>query len=280
MGSLDDALALTSMGTDRWQLFADPDHESANGMFGGWTAAASLAAVLASARERTASASDGDGDGGGAAAPRRPAALTVNYVGVVVPGTEPIVHVEHLGGSRSIDHWRADLRTAVDGDVLASATVILASPRPTDGHTQPTMPPAPEPQTLPEFHPPGAQGHQTELRLISGSADDYGRGDTQTSAWIRMASERPVDHLQLAYLSDQFAPRSFYWGAGLRPSATLALSVTFFATDEELADAGTDHLLNEATGTRGAHAASGQQGRFWSRSGALLSTTERLDWYR
>jgi acyl-CoA thioesterase len=271
MGSLDDALALTAVGDDRWQLFADPDHESANGMFGGWTAAASLAAVVASAGAQADA---------GAGRPLRPASLAVHFVRAVAPGTEPVLHVEHLGGSRSVDQWRADLRTGLDGDVLASASVILTTPRPTDGHTQPTMPTAPEPPTLPRFQPPGAQGEQTEIRPVTGTVDDFTRGDTRTSGWIRMAQERPVDHLQLAYLSDQFAPRSFFWGVGPRPSATLTLSVTFFATDEELAEAGSDYLLNEATGTRGAQAASGQHGRFWSRSGALLSTTERLDWYR
>ena len=44
--------------------------------------------------------------------------------------------------------------------------------------------------------------------------------------------------------------------------------------------AGDGYLLNEATGTRGADATSGQQARLWSQAGALLATTEQLAWYR
>jgi len=263
MGSLDDAVALDAEGPVRWRAYADPDHESINAMFGGWTSAVSLAAVLASAP-----------------GPLTPSALTVNFLGAVVPGTRPIIDVEHLGGSRSIDHWRADLRTSGDGTLLATASVVLTARRPTEEHDQWTRPDAPDPDTLDEFHAPGTQGQQTELRRLSGAEDSFGQGDTRTSAWIRMVSGRPHDHVQLAYLADQFAPRSFYWGMGPRPSATITMSVYFHATDDDLAEAGGDYLLNEATGTRGAHGTSGQQGRLWSPAGPLLATTEQLAWYR
>ena len=263
MGSLDEAVALEATGPGVWSGFADPDHESINGMFGGWTAAVCLAAALASA------------DGA-----LRPSALTVSYLSLVTPRTAPAVHVERLGGSRSIDHWRADLRASDSGELQATASMVLTARRPTEAHDQWTMPAAPDPSTLEAFHAPGTQGQQTDIRRLSGADDRYGCGDTRTTHWIRMASGRQLDHIQLAYLADQFAPRSFYWGVGQRPSATLTMSVYFHATDDELAEVGTDYILNEATGTRGAHATSGQQARMWSPTGALLATTEQLAWYR
>lgn len=263
MGALDDALALEAVGPNRWKAYADPDHESINAMFGGWTSAVSLAAVLASADSAHA-----------------PSALTVNYLAAVAPQSTPIIHVEHLGGSRSIDHWRADLRASESGEIQASASVVLTARRPTDEHDQLTMPEASEPALLAEFHAPGTQGQQTDIRLLSGTDDRYGCGDTRTSAWVRMASDRPLDHLQLAYLADQYAPRSFYWGVGPRPSATLTMSVYFHATAEDLAEVGSGYILNEATGTRGTHATSGQQARLWGPGGILLATTEQLAWYR
>lgn len=263
MGSLDEAVALEAAGPDRWTAYADPDHESLNGMFGGWTAAVSLAAVIASGDDAL-----------------RPSALTVNYLGVVPPEATPVILVEHLGGSRSIDHWRADLRDSESGDVQASASVVLAARRPTEAHDQWSMPDVPSPDTLEEFHAPGTQGQRTDIRIISGHESTYGCGDTRTAAWIRMAADRQLDHLQLAYLADQYAPRSFFWGVGLRPSATITMSVYFHATEDELADGGSDYILNEASGTRGTHATSGQQARLWSRAGALLATTEQLVWYR
>lgn len=98
--------------------------------------------------------------------------------------------------------------------------------------------------------------------------------------WVRDVSGRPVDHLLLAYFADQYAPRSFFWGEGPRPSATISLSVYFHATDDEIAAVGDDYILNEATGTRAEYSTSGQQARLWSRGGALLATTEQLCWYR
>jgi acyl-CoA thioesterase len=263
VGSLDEALALDPLGENRWAAHADPDHESINAMFGGWTAAVSLAAVLASA-----------------SSPLTPSALSVNFIRAVVPGTRPVIYVEHLGGSRSTDHWRADLRAAEDDALQASATVALTARRPTDDHDQQAMPEVPGPAALEEFHAPGTQGRQTDIRRVSGSEDMYGGGDTRTSAWIRMVSGRPHDHVQLAYLADQFAPRSFYWGEGVRPSATLTMSVYFHATAVDLVEAGTGYLLAEATGTRGAQGTSGQRARLWSPTGTLLATTEQLAWYR
>ncbi len=263
MGSLDEALMLDADGPGRWTAHADPDHESMNGMFGGWTSALLLAAVIASA-----------------GAPLLPSAMTINYLTVVPPRTRPTVHVERRGGSRSIDHWQADLRSSESGELHASALVVLTARRPTEPHDQWSMPDAPEPRTLEVFHAPGTQGQQTDIRRVVGTEDAYGAGDTRTLQWIRMDSERRLDHLQLAYLADQFAPRSFFWGIGPRPSATLTMSIYFHATDDEIAGVGSGFILNEATGTRGSNSTSGQQARMWSPTGALLATTEQLAWYR
>jgi len=55
--------------------------------------------------------------------------------------------------------------------------------------------------------------------------------------------------------------------------------VYFHGTSEEIAAVGDDHLLNEATGTRGADSTSGQRARLWSRKGDLLATSEQLHWF-
>jgi acyl-CoA thioesterase len=258
--SLDHALTLRPDGPDRWRAFADPDHESISAMFGGWTAAIALGAVLRSA--------------GGSWSP---AALTVNFLGRVPPGDDVTITVEHLGGGRSLDHWRADVRTVGGEPVLATALAVLANRRDTDHHVQFTMPDAPDPETLDVIQAPGPQGEQMLIRQIAG---EWGSGDTAGALWVRDRSGRALDHLQLAYLADQYAPRSFFWGPGLRPSATITMSISFHATDEEIAAVGAGDVLNEAIGTRGERSTSGQQARLWSRQGALLATTEQLCWYR
>jgi acyl-CoA thioesterase len=260
MATLDDALRVRADGPNRWLAFADPDHESINAMFGGWTAAVALAAVIGSAE-----------------APASPSAISINYLAAISPGDDVTIEVEHLGGGRSIGHWRADVRPRSGDTLLATATVVLANRRATDPHDQFVFPSGPDPDSLDVFHAPGAQGQQTLIRPIHG---DYSSGDTTSSHWIRAVSGRPLDHLQLVYLADQYAPRSFFWGDGPRPSATLTMSVYLHATDDEIAEVGDDYVLTEATGTRGEHSTSGQQARIWSRRGALLATTEQLAWYR
>jgi acyl-CoA thioesterase len=259
MAHLDAALALEPVGDGLWRVHADPDHESISAMFGGWTAAVLLRAVIVTA------ASDA-----------HPCAATVNFVRPVVPGSDVTISATRLGGGRSLEHWRADLHAA-DGELLATSLIVLSHRRESDPHVQFAMPAVPEPEGLEQIHAPGPQGQQTEIRQVSG---EWGSGNTRGCLWARDAAGRALDHLQLAYLADQYAPRSFFWGVGMRPSATITLSVHFHATADELAAVGTDYVLNEATGTRGEQSTSGQQARLWSRDGVLLATTEQLCWYR
>ena len=260
MATIADALTLRPDGEGRWLAHADPDHQSITGMFGGWTAGVLLGAVDQAADDTAA-----------------PSAMTVNFLGAVSPGDDVAVTVEHLGGGRSIDHWRAEVRPTTGDTVLASALVALTRRRPSEPHLQLTMPDAPDPAGLKRIYAPSPQGLQSDIRHVSG---EYDSGDSRSLIWVRDASGRPLDHLLIAYLSDQYAPRSFYWGGGPSPSATITMSVYFHGTAEEIAAVGDDYILNEATGTRGEHSTSGQQARLWSRGGALLATTEQLCWYR
>lgn len=260
MANISEAIEVRDEGEGRWLARADVDHQSITGMFGGWTAAVALGAVIRSAESEAV-----------------PSALTINYVDAIPPGADVVISAEPLAPGRSVQHWRADVRTADDAVLRASALVVMARRRDTEPHVQPTMPEAPEPTSLEMFQAPPPQGLQTELRMVHGA---YASGDTRSSHWLKDVSGRPLDHLLLAYLADQYAPRSFFWGAGFRPSATLTMSVYFHATAEEIGAVGDDYILNEAVGTRGEGSTSGQQARLWSRHGALLATTEQLAWYR
>ncbi len=195
------------------------------------------------------------------------------------PGEEVLLAVSRMGGGRSLEHWRAEVLPAAGDRVLAHAVVALAHRRESDRHVECSMPEAPAPSALPEFHAPGAQGQQTDIRPIWGHPP-FGRTSTSSGAWVRLAEPRPLDHTLLAYLADQYAPRSFFWGGGPRPSATVAMSVYFHATAEELTAAAADPILSEAIGTRGVQGTSGAQLRMWSAAGALLATSEQLCWYR
>jgi acyl-CoA thioesterase len=265
MTSFDEAVGVRPLDGDRWIAHADRRHESISAMFGGWTAAVSLQAVLASA------------DAAGSTA--TPVSLVVNLLDKVTPGDDVVLAVTRLGGGRSLTHWRAEMRP-IDGDrLLAHAVVVLADRRESDGHVEPVMPHTPDPDSLDEFHAPGTQGQQTLIRPVFGQPP-HNQASTASEAWIRLVEGRPLDHTLLSYLADQYAPRSFFWSDGPRPSATIVLSVHFHATAAEIDAVGDDYVLNEAIGTRGEQSTSGSQLRMWSRGGVLLATSEQLCWYR
>jgi acyl-CoA thioesterase len=260
VAGIEESLTLRPDGDGRWLAHADPEHESITGMFGGWTAAVLLRAIQ--------QASDVAGS---------PSAMAVSYIGSIPPGGDVAVTVDHLGGGRSIDHWRAEARSAGELNVLATALVSLTNRRPSQPNLQLHMPEAADPAGQERIYSLGPQGKQCDIRAVSGA---FGSGDTTSLIWVRDASGHPLDHALLAYYADQYAPRSFYWGDGPGRSATISMSVYFHATEDEIAAVGDDYVLNEATGTRGVHSTSGQQANLWSRAGTLLITTEQLCWYR
>ena len=260
-GDLERALKLSRSGEGSWTAPADPHYEAMNGMFGGWTAAVALRAIC----------DEADGDA-------TPSALTVNFVGKVDPGSDVLIRTRRNGGGRSVGYWQSEL--TVDDSTVATASVVLTERRATDGHLEVTMPDAPDPTSLEVTYPaPGPCGERAVVRPISG-LPPHNRESTHSTSWVRETSGRKVDHLQLAFLADHRAPRSFFWSDGPRPSSTITLSVYFHATDEELAQVGDDDLLSEAFGTRGAQSTSEEHLRLWSRQGALLATSVQMAWYR
>jgi len=260
-GDLEHALKLSRSDGGVWTAHADPNYESMNGMFGGWTGAVALREVCIEADSEAT-----------------PSALTVNFVGKVEPGSDALIRTRRVGGGRSVSYWQSEL--SVSDITVATASVVLTERRDSDGHLEISMPDAPDPAMLEATYPaPGPWGERALVRPILGSPP-HNQESTYSTSWVRETSGRKVDHLQLAFLADDRAPRSFFWSDGPRPSSTITLSVYFHATVEELAEVGDDDLLSEAFGTRGAQSTSEEHLRLWSRQGALLATSVQMAWYR
>ncbi len=260
MQALADSLALRATGEGAWHAFSDPQNEAGAGMFGGWTAALLLKSVLRDARAKG-----------------EPTALSVSYIARVSPGRALAVSVTPLGGGRSVMAWRAEVRRGDDEVLLASASVLLANRRPSDAFTEWDFPAAPLPEELPMVHPPATFGQQVDMRM---DKTPFGQRDSHSVQWVRERTGHPVDHVLLAYLADCYPPRIFCRSAGPRPSTTLAMSVYFYASADELAGVGDDFMLSEAVGTRAEQSIVGSQLRLWSRAGALLATSEQLCWFK
>jgi acyl-CoA thioesterase len=261
MTALDDAFALTPLGPSEWSGRADPAYEADNGMFGGWTAAVLLKAVL-----------------GDAGAQGTPSTLTVHYLKRVEGNSPVTLKVRPIGGGRSLSFWHAEITPQGQDDISAFATVVLANRHETDGFADIVMPNVPAPETIEDFYPPVTFGKRTPMRGVKGFPP-WNHPDSQSIAWVRETSGRALDYIQLAYLADAYPPRIWY-RTQMRPSSTVTLSVYFHAAADELAAIGDDFVLTDARGTRAEHSTIGCKADLWSRQGKLLATTEQLHWFK
>ena len=151
MSQLKQSLAMQNMGDARVAV-ADPDYEANTGMFGGWTAALLLKAVL----------DDPHCEGSASA-------LTVNFIARVLPGEHLLVRPSKLGASRSLSHWRVELHRSGGEELLASASVVLALRRPSESAMDWQAPAAPPPNELPASNPPARSAAEPKLVLSTGS---------------------------------------------------------------------------------------------------------------
>lgn len=262
MSVFDESLALTATAPGRWAGIASPRYEAVVGVFGGWTVALLLKAVL------------GEPEASGS-----PVSISVNFIAALPPGAEIIIDVTRLGATRSLAHWRCDLRLAGSDAVVATAIVIMANRRDSDNRTEPKMPEVPPPEALQSYFPPFAKNPPMESRSPM-PPPPFNKPDSRTLSWERDASGRTIDVLTLALLSDLGAPRVYLVSPGPRPSATLTLSVTFLAGPDELAACGDDFILADMIATRIEQSTVGSRKDMWSRAGTLLATSEQLCWFR
>lgn len=262
MTQFDDSLALKAVEPGLWRGRALPLFVANNGMFGGWTVALLLKAVI-----------------GDPAAVGSPIAITVNFVAAVPPGSDLVLRTTCIGAGRSLAHWRCDLTAAGSDILLATATVILANRRESDRFTEGKMPEIAAPEALAGFRPPFPGNPPLEIR--SGAVGlPFNKDHTRTLGWEKETSGRAIDVLTLALLSDLGAPRVFTISPGPRPSATLTLSVNFLASEAELAACGDDFILSDMIATRIEQSTVGSRKSMWSRAGSLLATSEQLCWFR
>jgi acyl-CoA thioesterase len=262
MNELDESIALSPAAPHEWTGRADPRREANTGMFGGWTAAVLLKAVLGDAVEAGS-----------------PAALSVHFLSAVTPGSALTLRTRSVGVSRALSTWQAELLVEDEASPAAIATVVLAKRRETFGFTDAVMPEAPSPDALPTFHPPGTFGERSVIRPIHGFPI-FDRSDSRLVFWARETSGRALDAILLAYLADNFPPRTWSRRSEPGPYSTLTLSVYFHATDAELDALGDDDVLLDVECSRAESSTAAAHARLWSRGGALLATTEQLGWFR
>ncbi|MCE9659862.1 MAG: thioesterase family protein [Burkholderiales bacterium] len=262
MNEFDESIALSPAGPREWSGRTDPRREAGTGMFGGWTSALLLKAVL------------GDAVDAGS-----PVSIAVHFLSPVLSGHALRLKTRPLGGGRALATWQAELHLEGAQAPAAIATVVLAKRRESFGFTDAVMPQTPPPDTLPTFHPPGTFGQRSLIRPVHGFPI-FDRADARSVFWLRETSGRALDAILLAYLADNYPPRSWSRRTEPGPYSTVTLSAYFLATDAELAALGDDDVLLDVSCSRAESSTVAAQARIWSRGGVLLATTEQLGWFR
>jgi acyl-CoA thioesterase len=259
------ALHLDDAGAHVWTGRADPAYAAATGMYGGFTSALLLKSVLAEPAARTQGP---------------PSAFTAHFLNRIEPDAALTFRTRMLeSASKSHGFWQSEVFQGDQRAPSAAATVILTTRRENDGFNELKMPDAPPPEQIEAFHPPFPYAERTAKHFIKGFPP-FNSPDTHSLGWSRELTGRKVDAIQLAFLSDNFPPRSWFISSGLRATATLTHSLYFLATPEEMAAVGEDAVLMAVDGTRGAGSLHGVRVNMWSRAGVLLATSEQLAWYK
>jgi acyl-CoA thioesterase len=89
-----------------------------------------------------------------------------------------------------------------------------------------------------------------------------------------------MDHAQLAMLADFSPPRVMIKRGAFMLSSTVSMNIYFHASPEDLDAVGEDYVLNETDCRRCEGGYFDHELHLWSRSGALLATSEQVAAYR
>ncbi|MGP1354613.1 MAG: acyl-CoA thioesterase [Parasphingopyxis sp.] len=201
-----------------------------------------------------------------------------------IKGETVFVRVETLRDGKRTHFYRAELRQDVpDGPLLFSADIVTSDRPETDLAYQPRMPDVNAPEDTERLaFPPGMGprwfGH-FDQRIVIGAPFTV-QDRPHSAVWIRDGDGRPLDSKGLAAISDVPMPRAFFLADAPRFSSTVTYSFFQFATDEELAAIGNDHVLVESDSNRVRRGMSDQHARIWSREGTLLALTSQIAFFR
>jgi acyl-CoA thioesterase len=265
----DAATRLEPLADGRWRAHTSPVYGNMVGPFGGTTAAVALAAVLQHPARQG-----------------EPISLTVNYAGPVADGAYE-VQAEPVRTNRSTQHWLVQLRQG--GEVVATATAVLATRRETWSSVETGFPAAPPADSLARVPPLGRVRWTSayDMRFVRGAPPvesagvaDREAGDSVSLLWVRDEPPRALDFPALAALCDVFFPRIFVRRPGWVPIGTVSFTVYFHADSATLAQIGSAHLLGHARAHQFRNGYFDQAAEMWGPGGELLAVTHQIVYFK
>jgi acyl-CoA thioesterase len=263
ISSFADTIELKPAGANLWAGEADTNYSHPAGQFGGWTAAVLLKAAMMEPGERGL-----------------PLSLTVMFTDAIGAGPVEIGTRPLRTGAR-LQFWRAELSQR--GKVCAHAQITFGARRLGTSFTDAKHweMPAPDDPRMIAFSPPTKFGEQLDGRSLPWPPDyKPGEGPAFSVFWARHRQRLAVDHALLALLADFTPPRPMIKLGRFMLSSTVTMNIYFHASAEELAAVGTDYVLNETVSRRCDGGFFDHELKLWSRSGALLATSEQMAAFR
>lgn len=250
----------------RWRGRTSEAYANMVGPFGGATAAVALSAIWRHPQRQG-----------------EPIALTVNYAGPIADG-EFEVEAEPSRTNRSTQHWVVHLRQA--GQVVITATAVLASRRTTWSAVEAGFPPVPAAHTLERSPPPAALRWTAsyDMRFVKGELQFVPAPPTSQDSvsllWVRDEPPRPLDFLSLAALCDVFFPRILLRRSAWVPIGTVSFTVYFHADAQTLAAVGTSAVLGHARAHQFRNGYFDQAAEMWGPGGELLAVTHQIVYFK
>lgn len=261
------SIVLKPAGENLWAGDADPlyGHLGGGGRFGGWTAATLLKAAMLEPGERG-----------------EPLSLTVLYTDAI--GDGPIeISTRLLRAGARLQFWRSEVSQR--GKLCAHAQATFGMRRKTLGWTDAKMPAVSPPEQLEPF--PGIMPvpflQQFQARWVTMLPLDprvNSEDPTRSMFWLRDVHQREIDYVLLAAMADFAPPRPAWKRKAMTMSSTVSMTIHFHATPEELAAVKSDFVLSEVECRRCEGGYFDHELKLWSRSGALLATSEQVAAFR
>ncbi|OAN99417.1 hypothetical protein A8B75_02210 [Sphingomonadales bacterium EhC05] len=249
---------------DRFTINASDFYRNPTGMaFGGWVAAIAAKAVNLHPERKGPLVS-----------------LQMIFMTGVGPG-EVEISVKLLRAGSSTQFWRVEL--AQNGSMTNAADIITSSRRPTDIDYQVEIPATKLPEdsiALPSVNPMAPQWVTSYDQRIAKGMPFAVNESPEAIVWIKEADGRPVDRISLFSICDTPMPRTFFVTEQFRPGSTVSMATYIYASEEDLAAAGSDFMLLRVTGATVRNSATDGRVELWSQKGILLATSSQIGFFR
>jgi acyl-CoA thioesterase len=265
MTTFADSIALEPAGTNLWRGTIDNDYRGFGSQFGGWTGAALLKGAMVEA-----------GVQGG------PLSLSVLFIEAIAEG-EFEISTRLLRSGARLQFWRSEL--IQNGKVAAHAQATFGVRRETTSFTDAVMPHAAPPTSdrVKEWGPDIPFGRQLLTRWATPLPRDPTLDPSLPASslvWMKDKRGRSLDVLMLAAMADHAPPRVIWKRSSISGSSTVSMTTHFHATPAEIEAVGSDFVLSEVHCRRCEGGYFDHELKLWSRSGALLATSEQVAAFR